>query len=296
MPASADATGRVAGPAQSRDTGGVSPTPIHELEFAELFHLEPHGPDTYVAIGALYPWGERLYGGQIVAQALKAAAITVDEARTAHSLHSYFIRAGSPREPVRYEVERLRDGRSFSTRQVVARQSGGAILNLSASFQVAEDEADVQVAQLPDGLVPPTEPSLRDNSWGAMLQRVETDPEHGGLGCWMRLDANIGDSPIDHVCGLAFISDGAPARAARSPHPDFENARRDRRKFQGASLDHSVWFHRPSRPDAWHWFDTKAHALSGGRGLVTADIIREDGTEVGTFSQQVLLRRARPKS
>ena len=271
----------------------MTPRPIHELEFAELFHLEPHGPDTYVAIAALYPWGGRLFGGQVVAQALKAAALTVDADRTVHSLHSYFIRPGSPNEPVRYEVERLRDGRSFTTRQVVARQSGGAILNLSASFHVDEDEADVQVAQLPDGLPLPDDDSLGDDSWGAMLERRPTPIETGVLGCWIRLDAAIGDDPVDHACGLAFMSDAAPSRAARSPHPDFTGDRRDRRKFQGASLDHSMWFHRPSRPDAWHWFDTRPHALSAGRGLVTGDVIRHDGTEVATIAQQVLLRRAR---
>ncbi len=277
------------------DTGAMTPRPIHELEFAELFHLEPHGPDTYVAIGAKYPWGDRLYGGQIVAQALKAAALTVADDRHAHSLHSYFIRPGSPHEPVRYEVERLRDGRSFSTRQVVARQSRGAILNLSASFQVEEDEADVQVAHLPENLVSPTDPQLVDNSWGSMLERKQTDPEHGGLGFWMRLDADIGDSPIDHVCGLAFMSDGAPGRPARTPHPDFDPTNEAKFRFQGASLDHSVWFHRPSRPDQWHWFATQPHALVGGRGLVTSDIIRQDGVEVASFSQQVLLRKRRPK-
>ena len=114
---------------------------IGSIGLADLLTLEPHGPDTYVAPVARYPWGGRLFGGQVVAQALRAAAATVDPARPAHSLHSYFIRPGTTGEPVRFEVERLRDGRSFSTRQVVARQSAGAILNLSVSFQVTEDEA-----------------------------------------------------------------------------------------------------------------------------------------------------------
>ena len=271
----------------------MTPRPIHELEFAELFHLEPHGPDTYVAIGALYPWGGRLFGGQIVAQALKAAALTVDRDRTVHSLHSYFIRPGSPNEPVRYEVERLRDGRSFSTRQVVARQSGGAILNLSASFHTPEDEADVQVAHLPADLPAPDDPTLDDDSWGAMLERRATNADQGGLGYWIRLDAEIGDDPIDHVCGLAFMSDAAPSRAARDPHPDYDGTKASRNRFQGASLDHAMWFHRPSRPDTWHWFAAQPHALFGGRGLMTGDVINADGTEIATIAQQVLLRRRR---
>lgn len=282
-----------AGPRAIGQTRRVLPRPIQELEFAELFHLEPHGPDTFVAIAALYPWGGRLFGGQVVAQALKAAALTVDATRAVHSLHSYFIRPGSPNEPVRYEVERLRDGRSFTTRQVVARQSAGAILNLSASFHVAEDEADVQVAHLPQGLPDPDDAALRDDSWGAMLERRTMPDASDMLGCWVRLDARVGDDPVDHACGLAFMSDAAPSRAARSPHPDFTGDRDDRRSFQGASLDHSMWFHRPSRPDAWHWFETRPHGLSGGRGLMTGDVIRHDGTEVATIAQQVLLRRVR---
>jgi acyl-CoA thioesterase-2 len=266
---------------------------IGDVEFLDLLQLEPHGPDTYVAITARYPWGGRLFGGQVIAQALRAAASTVVEGRPVHSLHSYFIRPGTPDEPVRYEVERLRDGRSFSTRQVVARQSSGAILNLSASFQVREDEADVQTALLPEGLPGPDDPALHDHSWGRLLERRPVVSVDGGLGYWIRLDAELGDDPITHVCALAFMSDAAPSRAARSPHPDFEGDLADRGRFQGASLDHSVWFHRPSRADDWHWFDTHTHGLAGARGLVTGDVVSVHGLQVATIAQQVLLRRFR---
>ena len=132
-------------------TGAMTTPRIHDIEFSELLHLEPHGPGTYVGIAARYPWGGRLFGGQVVAQALRAAALTVEADRPAHSLHSYLIRPGTTDEPIRYEVERLRNGRSFTTRQVVARQSGGAILNLSVSFQVVEQQADVSTASLRRG-------------------------------------------------------------------------------------------------------------------------------------------------
>jgi acyl-CoA thioesterase-2 len=276
------------------ETATVDVPNIIDIEFRELLALEPHGPGTFVGIPARYPWGVRLFGGQVVAQALKAAASTVDPARPAHSLHSYFIRPGSHDEPVRYEVERLRDGRSFSTRQVVARQSAGAILNLSVSFQVDEDEADVQVAEIPDDIVPPDDPTLTDSSWGALIERKAVDIGEGRLGYWIRLTAGLGDDPVDHVCGLAFMSDAAPSRAARSPHPDFTGTHSDRKKFQGASLDHSMWFHRPCDPNEWHWFDTRSHGISGGRGLVTGDVIAQPGIQVATFAQQVLLRRFRP--
>jgi acyl-CoA thioesterase-2 len=266
---------------------------IVDVEFRDLLRLEPHGPDTFVAIAARYPWGSRLFGGQVVAQALRAASATVAADRQAHSLHSYFIRPGSPHEPVRYEVERLRDGRSFSTRQVVARQSAGAILNLSASFQIEEDEADVQLASIPDGLPGPDEPGLADSSWGALLERRAVETPDGRLGCWVRLTADVGDDPLDHEAALAFMSDAAPSRAARSPHPDFVGGESDRGRFQGASLDHSIWFHRPSHPNEWHWFDTRSHGVSGARGLVTADVLSEHGVQVATLAQQVLLRRHR---
>ncbi|MGC8627506.1 MAG: acyl-CoA thioesterase, partial [Acidimicrobiales bacterium] len=134
---------------------------------AGMMDLVPHGPDTYVGTGPRYPW-EGLYGGQVVAQALRAARLTLRQDWCPHSLHAYFIRVGDPDEPVRFEVDRLRDGRSFAARQVVARQSGGAILNMSASFQAtAEPSMDVQLARAPD-VAPPEEG--RDVSWGSILE------------------------------------------------------------------------------------------------------------------------------
>lgn len=280
------------GPGICDETVGVTAPDITDIDFLELLTLEAHGPDTYVGTSARYPWGVRLFGGQVIAQALKAAALTVDADRPVHSLHAYFIRPGSHDEPVRYEVERLRNGRSFSTRQVVARQSSGAILNVSASFQVVEDEADVQTCSIPD-VGPPDDPAHADHSWGSLIDRKAVDLEGGHVGYWIRLSTDLGDDPVDAACGLAFMSDAAPSRAARSSHPDFTGGWSDRRLFQGASLDHSMWFHRPCDPTGWHWFDTWSHGLSGGRGLVTGDVMSIAGTQVATIAQQVLLRRRR---
>src|SRR5690349_16343672 len=116
------------------------------MDFATMMTLEQHGPDTWVGTGPSYPWGG-LYGGQIVAQALLAASFSVPESYNVHSLHAYFIRRGDAGAPVRYEVDRIRDGRSFFTRRVVARQSTGAILNISASFQLEESGPEVQTHQ-----------------------------------------------------------------------------------------------------------------------------------------------------
>lgn len=266
---------------------------IQEVRFTDLLHLEPHGPDTFVGLAVSYPWGPRLFGGQVIAQSLRAAAHTVAADRPVHSLHAYFIRPGTHTEPIRFEVERLRDGRSFSTRQVVARQSNGAILNLSVSFQDPEDEADVQVDTLPDGLPAPDDPSLADHGWGRLIDRRATDPIDGPSGYWIRLLADVGDDPVLQACALAFMSDAAPSRAARTPHPELTGDVTDRGKFQGASLDHALWFHRPCRVEGWHWFSTRSHGLSGARGVVTGDVFAADGVQVATFAQQVLLRRLR---
>lgn len=262
---------------------------IGVIGLVELLTLEPHGPDTFVAPVARYPWGGRLFGGQVVAQALRAAAATVDPSRAAHSLHSYFIRPGTIGEPVRFEVERLRDGRSFSTRQVVARQSAGAILNLSVSFQVAEDEADVQVATIPADVAGPDEPGALDWSWGSVLERRAVQ-HAGGLGYWIRLTDDLPDDPVVQACALAFASDSAPSRPARALHPHATADLSDRGRFQGASLDHAVWFHRPTDAREWHWYDCTTHGLSGSRGLVTGDVLAADGTHVATIAQQVLIR------
>ena len=129
--------------------------------------LEAHGPDTYVGSGPSYPWGG-LYGGQIVAQALRAAELTLKPGYLPHSLHAYFLRVGDAEEPVRFEVERLRDGRSFVARQVVARQSTGAILNMSASFQVEGNPTmDIQVARPPEAGLPS---EAVDVSWGPVFE------------------------------------------------------------------------------------------------------------------------------
>ncbi|HEX9259650.1 MAG TPA: acyl-CoA thioesterase domain-containing protein, partial [Acidimicrobiales bacterium] len=210
-----------------------------------------------------------------------------------HSLHAYFIRPGTHAEPIRYEVERLRNGRSFSTRQVVARQSAGAILNLSVSFHGGEAEADVQIAALPGDVPAPDDPSLTNTGWGRMLDRRAVPAEHGWAAHWIKLQADLGDDPVLQACGLVFMSDAAPTSAARSSHPDAQGDRSDRALFVGASLDHAIWFHRPCRVDEWHWFDMSSHGLVGGRGLVTGNVLAASGSHVATVAQEVLLRRRR---
>ena len=132
-----------------------------------MFDLVSHGADIYVGAGPRYPWGG-LYGGQIVAQALRAASATIDDEQVVHSLRAYFIRRGDAAEPVRYEVDRIRNGRSFATRRVVARQAVGAILNLEASYQRAEASATVHPAVMPDV---PAPDDLEESSWSDDFRR-----------------------------------------------------------------------------------------------------------------------------
>ncbi|MEZ5341884.1 MAG: thioesterase family protein [Acidimicrobiales bacterium] len=190
---------------------------ISDLTFTDLMNLEPHGPDTFVGLSPRYPWGGRLFGGQVVAQALRAAQSTVDEEYAVHSIHSYFIRGGTPSEPVRFEVDRIRNGRSFITRRAVARQSNGAILNLSASFQKAEEAPDVQPHRAPS--VPRPE-VLDDTGWGDMLQRRRAVEEFGRTVTWVRLSQDIEDDPRVAACAFLFISDSVPTGAVRPPTPN----------------------------------------------------------------------------
>jgi acyl-CoA thioesterase II len=187
------------------------------MDFADLMVLEPHGPDTFIGTGPQYPWGG-LYGGQIVAQGLRAAGLTVEPQFLPHSLHAYFIRRGDADEPIRFEVDRVRNGRSFVTRNVIARQSVGAILSMSASFQVVEDAPDVQTVQLPDV---PQPDGLDPECWSTMFDRayVPGGRRPGKAQAWLRMRTLVGDDPMHQACALAYLSDDLPTEAVVTLHP-----------------------------------------------------------------------------
>jgi acyl-CoA thioesterase-2 len=268
-----------------------------------MFDLEPHGPDTFVGQGPQYPWGG-LYGGQIVAQALRAAARSVDGPYVAHSMRAYFIRRGEHAEPVRFEVDRIRNGRSFVTRRVVARQAIGAILNAECSFQLPADDVERQTVHAPD-VGPPD--ALASASWTTDFDRrfvSDVDPAGrtgaGRVAAWMRVDGDLGDAGdpdagIVHQCWLAYLSDDLPTDAVRSAHPvacrDAESEH-----FVGTSLDHTIWFHRPMRADRWHLHDVACHHLVGTRGLAVGHVFAQDGEHVATVAQEVLLRDRRRRT
>jgi acyl-CoA thioesterase-2 len=264
-----------------------------EISFLEMMRLESHGPDTYVGAGPSYPWGG-LYGGQIVAQALRAAALTVDPRFLVHSLHAYFIRRGDAAEPIRLEVQRIRDGRTFVTRHVVARQAAGAILNLAASFHIPEQGVDVQVEHMP--AVPAPEGLPRD-TWSPLIDRafVDSDRPRGTVSAWMRLTEQLPEDPGLHACALAYLSDDLPTDAVISVHPEYRGRGTGYRTFWSASLDHAIWFHRPVQADAWHLHDFTCRGLMGTRGLSTGAIFDRHGRQVATVSQEVLVRLHRER-
>ena len=243
----------------------------------------------------------RLFGGIVAAQALSAAYGTIDDIHV-HSMHSYFLRPGDPEIPVIYDVDRIRDGRSFATRRVVARQRGEAIYNLSASFHKVEDGFDHQAAA-PDVPGPDDAPTpadfgltLRDYLppyWA--LKGVPLDIRHFSgpdewmpgviqRNMWVRANGNLPDDPVTHRLMLTYLSDLALlGTAVRSHARDFKN-------IMAASLDHSVWFHRPFKADEWLLYSMISPSASGARGFNVGHFFTEDGTLVASATQEGLMR------
>ncbi len=266
----------------------------------ELFDLLRSGENEYIGIGNEYPWGG-LYGGHIVAQALRAASATVAKELLPHSLRAYFIRPGDHKEVVRYEVDRIRDGRSFSTRRVVANQPGGAILNLEASFHRGEESLDISPIAAPTGL--PTPEQCEQDHWSNLFDRRwiprdvvhpgDTHDESGHTIAWMKVLHDIGDDPLIQACALAFVSDAIMTDAAIRSHPVLNEIERNGGDVYNASLDHSMWFHRPIRADQWHVHDVKCHSLVNNRGLTFGHVFSSDGTHACTVAQEALVRPPR---
>ncbi len=251
---------------------------------------------------------QRIFGGQVAGQALVAAARTVDRG-SVHSLHAYFLRAGDPKAPVLYDVDRIRDGRSFTTRRVVAVQHGRAIFQLAASFHIAEDgfeHADpMPEAPNPETLPPRTERIKAadphrdppDRLQALDIRYVTTSPldRRGPLPprqmVWMRADGTLGDNPVLHACLLTYASDLTLLDTVLAPHG---TSSADPRVML-ASLDHAMWFHGPFRADDWLLYDQHTSAAGGARGLATGRVFTRDGRLVVSVVQEGLIRRiARP--
>ncbi len=278
-------------------------------QLVELLDLAPDGPS---AFSGQSPEEERqrVFGGQVAAQALVAAGRTVDPDRHVHSLHAYFLRPGLVGEPIRYEVDRIRDGRSFTTRRVVAVQRGQAIFNLSASFHVEEDGLDHQ-DPAPDAPAPESLAGFAEQmapyaeelgEWylrpRAIDQRFVDAPSHASLGqpnraslrVWIRADGRLPPEPLLHACVVAYASDMTLLDTVLLAH----GMSWRQPGISGASLDHAMWFHRPFRADEWLLYEQRSPTASGARGLATGSIFTEDGRLAVTVVQEGLLRYRPP--
>ena len=251
---------------------------------------------------------QRVFGGQVIGQALVAAARTV-EGRGAHSLHAYFMREGDPAVPIIYQVDRIRDGKSFATRRVVAIQHGAAIFSMSVSFQISEEGLDHQI-KMPDVSPPEDLPSeeelkaaylhnapegvrrywerprpieLRPVDLRHFFSREKLEPLQY---VWVRATGTLPDDPDIHRCVLAYASDMTLLDTALFAHgrmifdPD----------LQAASLDHALWFHRPFRADEWLLYAEDSPSASGARGFTRGSLFSRDGHLVASVAQEGLIR------
>jgi acyl-CoA thioesterase-2 len=254
---------------------------------------------------------QRVFGGQVAGQALVAAGRTVDPDRRVHSLHAYFLRPGDPTVPILYDVDRIRDGKSFTTRRVVAIQHGRAIFNLAASFHVTEDGPEHQI-EPPDVPGPDELPTMQqrmepyrdrlgdwyDRGHPIDMRYVTPTPiereweklpprQH----VWIRADGALPDDPLLHACVVAYASDFTLLDTTVLAHglptwtPDAA--------LMMASLDHAMWFHRPFRADRWMLYDMESPSSYGGRGLGVGHIYSHDGDLVVSVVQEGLLRPVR---
>jgi acyl-CoA thioesterase-2 len=264
----------------------TSPGTAGELA-RELLAPEPLGHDRFAIDVSAHIEGH-LFGGLVAAQSLHAGFATVDPARRAQSMHAYFLRPGRPELPIEFEVHRDTDGRSFSARRVAAIQAGKPIFTMVCSFHVPEETGE-QLRAIPPVATRPPEPGDVDieSDLGGLfeLRRDLVDGDDHvdrrvGKMIWVRAVGALPDDPVIHDCLLLCASDmGTPWHVAR---PDDMHV--------GPSLDHSVWFHRRTRLDAWHHLSHEPEAMADGRGLYTGRIWSADGAQVATVAQENLLR------
>ena len=258
---------------------------------------------------------QRVFGGQVAGQALVAAGRTVEPDRPVNSLHAYFLRPGDPTVPIVYEVDRIRDGKSFTTRRVVAIQHGRAIFNLAASFHIEEGGPDHQ-DPMPDVQMPDELPTFqeqmaehRDRFSPDMADWLERErpidqrptelpswmnpgPRSPRQDVWIKANGLLPDDPLLHVCVVVYASDLTILDTAMLPHGN--SYRED--QFQIASLDHAMWFHRPFRADSWLLYHQRSQSASGARGIAEGSIFTLDGRLAVTVIQEGLMRPIRHRA
>ncbi|MDP7113796.1 MAG: acyl-CoA thioesterase II [Myxococcota bacterium] len=278
-------------------------------ELLELLELETIEENIFRGQSQDLGFGN-VFGGQVLGQALSAASQTVPDDRNCHSLHAYFLRPGDPRRPIVYQVDPIRDGRSFTTRRVVAIQKGRAIFSLSASFQLREDgyehQAEMPAVRPPDGLLSDLdlarrvadripEPMRTKMICDKPIELRPIDPvdpfapvaQEPVQHAWLRAVGELPDDPAVHQYLLAYASDFRLVTTSMHPHATTYWDPH----MQVASLDHSMWFHRDFRMDEWLLHAMESPAASHARGIARGLIYRADGTLVASVAQEGLIRR-----
>lgn len=271
-----------------------------------LAQIAPRQQDDFNFVGDSLMPQQRIFGGQVVAQCLMAANQTVAGALTAHSLHAYFLRAGDPSTPIDFEVDPIRDGRSFSTRRVVARQNGEAIFNTSISYH-QDEEGVSHCFDMPELAAPrieaddlsgfrgfttkPGDPNLIDlyqiERQRVTEYRAESQPPMGRS--WFRAVGPLPDDTAAHQAALVMISDYSLLSTVFYPHP-YTNPIKH---FMAASLDHAIWFHHPGKMDEWVLYDCDTPRAGGGRGFSRGFLWAQDGTLLASTAQESLMRLKR---
>jgi acyl-CoA thioesterase-2 len=272
-----------------------------------LKFLEVERIDKYIFIGKSPKHPLRVFGGQVLAQAINAAIRTVEEERSAHSLHGYFLRPGNPDKQIVYEVDPIRDGRSFTTRRVVAKQDGIPIFNTSVSFHQHEEGLSHQYSR--PQVTEPEELETDFDYWTRMAKELPGEvrapsihaierrpvrrrdyhnpqPQDPEQHIWYRALGDLGDDPCLHQTVLAYISDFALLGAALLPHPYTGHSK----SLQVASLDHGLWFHRPFRADEYLLHSMDSPSAAAGRGFSRGTFYTRDGELVASTVQESLLR------
>jgi acyl-CoA thioesterase-2 len=282
-------------------------------EVIDILDLEPLEVNLFRGRSPQSRW-QRVFGGQVIGQALVAACRTVDDVTTRppHSLHAYFLLGGDPKVPIIYEVDRIRDGKSFTTRNVKAIQHGRAIFSMSVSFHTAEPGLTHQF-KMPDVPKPdalPGEAELKERIYPLLPEQarryyererpIEFRPvefsrylgeksETGRFDVWIRTTGKLPDEPAIHQCVLAYASDMMLLDAALIPHGRSVFSE----DIMAASLDHALWFHRPFRADEWLLYAQDSPSLADSRGFSRGLIFAGDGTLVASVAQEGLLRQRR---
>jgi acyl-CoA thioesterase II len=252
--------------------------------FGDLLSLNPVGVDSFVAPSPRRG-NERLFGGQVIAQAAWAALATIDNDWPLHSLHAYFLRAGREDEPVLLTVDRSRDGRSYISRRVNVAQRGGVILTMD--LQAHRSEPGGPRWELPTSSgsdAPPTD--LGGDQWDHLSAKVvsTTDPDAGTLRSWLRLNDRQSDDPRLHQVALAYLSDRVPLHAVNVA------VERPGIDVLDASLDHAMWFHAPARADEWVRMSAQTLAIGDNRGLAVGQVRSGDDVLVASFAQEGVVR------